>query len=176
MALRISCTVFHSSPISIALEREGELVAGLIYNPASGDIYTAERGKGAFLNDNRRLRVASRGLDNAVIVMGVPHRGKPGHERHLRELAAVMRDCSGIRRTGSAALDLAWVAQGRFDALLGARYPPWDMAAGIVLVREAGGLVSDPDGRQNMLKAGAIVCGNEAIHDALLKRVAAANS
>ena len=162
--------------ISVALEREGELVAGLVYNPATGDIYTAERGKGAFLNDNRRLRVAGRpDLANAVIVTGVPHRGKPGHERHLRELAAVMRDCSGIRRTGSAALDLAWVAQGRFDGYWERDIQPWDMAAGIVLVREAGGIVSDPEGRQDMLKAGAIVCGNEAIHDALFKRVAGAN-
>ncbi len=170
----------HSIPlfaISIALEREGELVAGLIYNPASGDIYTAERGKGAFLNDNRRLRVAGRpDLDNAVIVTGIPHRGKPGHEQHLAELSAVMRDAAGIRRTGSAAMDLAWVAQGRFDGYWERNIQAWDMAAGIVLVREAGGFVSDPDGRQNMLKTGAIVCGNEAIHGALLKRIAAASA
>ena len=170
----------HSIPlfaISIALEREGELVAGLIYNPASGDIYTAERGKGAFLNDNRRLRVAGRpDLDNAVIVTGIPHRGKPGHEQHLAELSAVMRDAAGIRRTGSAATDLAWVAQGRFDGYWERNIQAWDMAAGIVLVREAGGFVSDPDGRQNMLKTGAIVCGNEAIHGALLKRIRAASA
>ncbi|MGO9483612.1 MAG: inositol monophosphatase family protein [Rhodomicrobium sp.] len=170
----------HSIPlfaISIALEREGELVAGLIYNPASGDIYTAERGKGAFLNDNRRLRVAGRpDLDNAVIVTGIPHRGKPGHEQHLAELSAIMRDAAGIRRTGSAAMDLAWVAQGRFDGYWERNIQAWDMAAGIVLVREAGGFVSDPDGRQNMLNTGAIVCGNEAIHGALLKRIAAAGA
>lgn len=161
--------------ISIALQRDGELVAGLIYNPASGDIYTAERGKGAFLNDNRRLRVAGRpGLENAVIVTGIPHRGKSGHERHLKELSAVMRDSAGIRRTGAASLDLAWVAQGRFDGYWERNIQPWDMAAGIVIVREAGGLVSDTQGRQNMLETGDIVCGNEAIHQALFARVGAA--
>ncbi len=158
--------------VSIALERDGELVAGLIYNPASGDLYTAERGKGAFLNDNRRLRVAGRpDLENAVIVTGIPHRGKPGHEQHLAELSAVMHDSAGVRRTGSACIDLAWVAQGRFDGYWERNIQPWDMAAGIVIMREAGGLVSDAGGRQNMLKTGDIVCGNEAIHAALLKRV-----
>jgi myo-inositol-1(or 4)-monophosphatase len=163
--------------ISVALERDGEIVAGLIYNPASGDIYTAERGKGAFLNDNRRLRVAGRpDLDNAVIVTGIPHRGKKGHAQHLAELALVMRDSSGIRRTGSAAMDLAWVAHGRFDGYWERGIQPWDMAAGIVIVREAGGFVSGTEGRPDMLKTGAIVAGNEAIHGALLKRIAEANA
>jgi len=85
-----------------------------------------------------------------------------------------MRSCAGIRRTGSACMDLAWVAQGRFDGYWERNLQPWDLAAGIVLVREAGGLVSDADGRQNMLKTGAIVCGNEAIHAALLKHITAA--
>jgi myo-inositol-1(or 4)-monophosphatase len=156
--------------ISIALERDGELVAGLIYNPASGGIYTAERGKGAFLNDTRRLRVAARpDLSTAVIATGIPHRGKPGHEQHLRELAAVMGEAAGIRRTGAASVDLAWVAQGRFDGYWERNLQAWDMAAGVVLVREAGGFVSGTDGRQTMLAGGAIVCGNEAIHSALLK-------
>jgi myo-inositol-1(or 4)-monophosphatase len=160
--------------ISIALEREGELVAGLIYNPASGDLYTAERGKGAFLNDNRRLRVSGRtSLESAIVATGIPHRGKAGHEKHLRELAAVMREAAGIRRTGAAAIDLAWVAQGRFDGYWERNIQAWDMAAGIVLVREAGGYISGLEG-QDMLKSGAIVCGNEAIHAALLKRIALA--
>jgi myo-inositol-1(or 4)-monophosphatase len=160
--------------ISVALEREGELVAGLIYNPASGDLYTAERGKGAFLNDNRRLRVAARpDLSEAVIVTGIPHRGKLGHEQHLGELTAVMSEAAGIRRTGAACIDLAWVAQGRFDGYWERDIQAWDMAAGIVLVREAGGIVSDMDGRQAMLKTGAIVCGNGAIHAALQQRLTA---
>ncbi len=162
--------------ISIALERDGELVAGLIYNPASGDLYTAERGKGAFLNDNRRLRVAARpDLETAVIVTGIPHRGKPDHERYLRELSRVMKEAAGIRRTGAASIDLAWVAQGRFDGYWERNIQAWDMAAGVVLVREAGGFVSGADGRQDMLKTGAIVCGNEAVHRALLKLIAASS-
>jgi myo-inositol-1(or 4)-monophosphatase len=160
--------------ISVALERDGELVAGLIYNPASGDLYTAERGKGAFVNDNRRLRVAARpDLSEAVIATGIPHRGKPGHEQHLGELTAVMSEVAGVRRTGAACIDLAWVAQGRFDGYWERNIQSWDMAAGIVLVREAGGIVSDMDGGQGMLKTGAIVCGNGAIHAALQKRLAA---
>jgi myo-inositol-1(or 4)-monophosphatase len=158
--------------ISIALQREGELVAGLIYNPVTGDAYTAERGKGAFLNDRNRLRVAGRSsLDAAVIATGIPHRGKPGHERHLRELGAMMKEVSGIRRTGAASVDLAWVASGRFDGYWERDIQPWDMAAGIVIVREAGGYVSDLDGRQNMLEAGHIACGNEAIHRAILQKL-----
>jgi myo-inositol-1(or 4)-monophosphatase len=163
--------------ISIALERDGELVAGLIYNPATGDTYTAERGKGAFLNDRHRLRVAARSnLDAAVIATGTPHRGKPGHERALRELGAVMRDAAGIRRMGSASIDLAWVAHGRFDGYWERDIHAWDIAAGVVLVREAGGFVSDLDGRQNMLKTGTIAAGNEAVHRELLKRVGASET
>ncbi len=161
--------------ISIALERDGELVAGLIYNPATGDFYAAEKGKGAFLNDRQRLRVAARSnLDNAVITTGIPHRGKTGHQGYLRELGAVMRDAAGIRRTGAASIDLAWVAQGRFDGYWESDIQAWDMAAGIVLVREAGGFASDLNGGSAMLKTGGIVAGNEAITRELLKRLAAA--
>lgn len=157
--------------ISIALEREGQLVAGLIYNPVTGDTYTAERGKGAFLND-RRIRVAARGhLRESVIVTGIPHRGKDGHDRYLSELAAVMPQVAGIRRTGSAATDLAWVAAGRFDGYWERGISAWDMAAGIVLVREAGGFISDADGGQDMLTTGSIVAGNEAIQRDLVKLV-----
>lgn len=158
--------------ISIALEREGELVAGLVYNPVTGETFTAERGKGAFLND-RRLRVAARSrLRDCVAVTGIPHRGKDGHERHLAELGAVMPQVSGIRRTGSAATDLAWVAAGRFDGYWERGISAWDMAAGIVLVREAGGYVSDADGGRDMLSTGSIVAGNEAIQRDLLKLIA----
>lgn len=159
--------------ISIALEREGELVAGLIYNPVTGETFMAERGKGAFLND-RRIRVAARPLlKDCVVVTGIPHRGKGGHERHLIELGAVMREVAGVRRTGSAATDLAWVAAGRFDGYWERGISAWDLAAGIVIVREAGGFVSDADGGRNMLKSGSIVAGNQAVHRQLLKLVAA---
>jgi len=157
--------------ISIALEREGELVAGLIYNPASNETFTAERGKGAFLND-RRIRVAARTeLADCVIVTGIPHRGKPAQDKFLREMQSIMAATGGIRRTGAAALDLAWVAAGRFDGFWERSLRAWDLAAGIVIVREAGGFVSDADGKDRMLDSGSVVAGNETIQRKLLRQL-----
>ena len=155
--------------ISIALERDGDLVAGLILNPATHDIFTAERGKGAFLND-RRLRVAARTeLGAAVIGTGIPHSGRPSHDLFLKELGAVMATTAGVRRMGAAALDLAWTAAGRLDGFWERNLRPWDLAAGIVILREAGGYVSDADGKDGMLDTGSVVAGNEPIHRHLLK-------
>ncbi len=162
----------HSIPhfaISVALQREGELVAGLIYNPANGDLFTAERGKGAFLND-RRIRVAARSrLEDCVVVTGIPHRGRPEHEPYLRQLSAVMPAVSGIRRSGAASLDLAWLAAGRYDAYWEMGLQAWDIAAGLVILREAGGFATDLDGGKTMLESGNILAGNETINRALLK-------
>jgi myo-inositol-1(or 4)-monophosphatase len=162
----------HGIPIfavSIALERQGVLVAGLIYNPAMDELYTAERGGGAFLND-RRLRVAARrNLNDCVIGTGVPHLGRGDHGRYLVELRNVMGEVSGIRRMGAAALDLAYVAAGRLDGFWEDNLHPWDMAAGMLIIREAGGFVSDKAGGQEIFDSGGIVAGNEAIHGALLK-------
>ncbi|WP_157016478.1 inositol monophosphatase family protein [Mesorhizobium xinjiangense] len=157
--------------ISIALERQGQLVAGVIYNPAMDELYTAERGGGAFLND-RRLRVAARGrLVDCVIGTGIPHLGRGHHGNALIELRNVMGEVSGIRRMGAAALDLAYVAAGRLDGFWEAGLSPWDTAAGMLLIREAGGFVSDDEGGQAMFDKGTIVAGNEAIHRALLKQL-----
>jgi myo-inositol-1(or 4)-monophosphatase len=154
--------------ISIGLEREGQMVAGVVYNPATNELFTAERGKGCFLND-RRLRVAGRlTLADAVVTIGIPHRGRSRHGRFLEEVAAVMREVAGLRRTGSAALDLAWTAAGRFDAFWEHDIGPWDMAAGIVLIREAGGVVTDLQGGQAMFETGGLVVANSAIHKSLL--------
>ncbi|MEZ5842859.1 MAG: inositol monophosphatase family protein [Hyphomicrobiaceae bacterium] len=154
--------------ISIGLEREGQLVAGVIYAPILDELYTAEKGKGAFLND-RRLRVsARRDIGDAVVATGIPHRGRSGHEAFQRELKATMPAVAGIRRTGSAALDLAWTAAGRFDAYWEHSIQAWDMAAGIVIVREAGGLVSDAEGKGEMLETGSVVAATPAIHKPLL--------
>ena len=164
----------HGIPIfavSIALERDGDLVAGLIFNPVTHETFTAERGKGAFFND-RRLRVSARTeLEDCVIGTGIPHSGRPGHPVFLRELEAVMTSSAGVRRCGAAALDLAWVAAGRFDGFWERNLRAWDIAAGIVILREAGGYVSDTDGKDLMLKSGNIVAGNEAIHRKLLKLI-----
>ncbi|MDA7947214.1 MAG: inositol monophosphatase [Hyphomicrobiaceae bacterium] len=153
--------------ISLALERDGEIVAGLIFNPASGELFTAERGKGAFLDD-RRIRVGGRNdLDTAIIATGIPHRGKPDHDLFLRECKHVMSSSAGVRRMGAAALDLAWVAAGRFDGFWERNLSAWDIAAGVLMVREAGGFVSGLNGRQDMLETGGIIAGNADIHRAL---------
>ncbi|TKT75384.1 inositol monophosphatase family protein [Aquamicrobium sp. LC103] len=155
--------------ISIALERQGQIVAGVIYNPAMDELYTAERGGGAFMND-RRLRVAGRAkLSDAVIGTGIPHLGRGHHGHALIDLRNVMGEVAGIRRLGSAALDLAYVAAGRMDGFFEDALAPWDMAAGILMVREAGGFASDRDGGQEMFDNGTIVAGNEQMHKSLLK-------
>jgi myo-inositol-1(or 4)-monophosphatase len=161
--------------ISIALERDSELVAGVIYNPILDELYTAERGQGAFLN-NRRLRVASRkSLADCLIATGIPHRGRESaHPRFLMECGALMRHVAGIRRTGSAAIDLAWVAAGRFDGYADHHLGPWDVAAGTLLVREAGGHVTDGKGGKSMLESGSIVAGNSNVHKAVLELLAEA--
>ncbi|MEQ8267454.1 MAG: inositol monophosphatase family protein [Parvibaculum sp.] len=150
--------------ISIGLEREGQIVAGLVYNPISDEMFIAEKGQGAFLND-RRIRVAARReLAQSVVACGTPDLGRPEHERYLTELRQVMLQVAGVRRMGSAALDLAYVAAGRFDAYWEANLAPWDVAAGIILVREAGGFVTDLNGRDDILKTGGILAGNEVLH------------
>ena len=160
--------------ISIALERNGQLVAGLVFNPISDELYTAERGKGAFLND-RRLRVAGRSaLELSVIGTGIPHIGRGDHDLSIRELRAIMSEVAGIRRCGAAAIDLAWIAAGRLDGFWEHALEPWDMAAGMVLIREAGGFVTDIDGRQKIFDTGTIVAGNESIHPKLLALLKAA--
>ena len=160
--------------ISLALERDDQLVAGVVYNPILNELYVGERGGGAFLND-RRLRVAGRrNLAEAVIATGMPSVGRPGHDLFADELRGLMDKTAGIRRSGSAALDLAWLASGRYDGYWQRGLSPWDMAAGIVLLGEAGGLVSDAAGGGDMLKAGSIVAGNQNIHAALSVNIAGA--
>lgn len=162
----------HGIPIfatSIALERNGEIVAGVIYNPVMDELYTAERGRGAFLND-RRLRVAGRTeLPDMVIATGLPFIGHGDHGRTLRELRHVMPEVAGIRRAGAAALDLAWTASGRLDAFWERNLNSWDIAAGLLMVREAGGFVSDLDGKNKTLESGDVVAGNEYAHKHLLR-------
>jgi myo-inositol-1(or 4)-monophosphatase len=155
--------------VSIGLEREGQLVAGVIYNPITDDLFTAEKGQGAWHND-RRLRVsARRELNVALVATGIPHKGRPGPEIFSGELALMMNEVAGVRRFGAAALDLAWVAAGRYDAFWERALAPWDLAAGIVILREAGGIASDLSGGQNMLEGGTILASNGHLHGPLLK-------
>jgi myo-inositol-1(or 4)-monophosphatase len=155
--------------VSIALERNGAIVAALTYNPANDELYVAERGKGAFLND-RRIRVAARQrLADAVVACGLPHHGRGDLALGRHEIAAAQQNYAGLRRFGAATLDLAWVAAGRFDAFWERDLSPWDMAAGILLVREAGGFVSDLDGGDAILSKGSIAAGNDTMHRELLR-------
>ncbi|MBP1848891.1 inositol monophosphatase family protein [Rhizobium halophytocola] len=157
--------------ISIGLERNGEMVAAVIFNPATDELYTAERGGGAFLND-RRIRVGARKvLSDCVVSCGMPHLGRGQHGKFLVELRHVMNEVAGVRRMGAAALDLAYVAAGRFDGFWEDSLMPWDMAAGILLIREAGGFVGDMKGGNDMFNSGALVAGNEYIQKALIEVV-----
>jgi myo-inositol-1(or 4)-monophosphatase len=161
--------------VSIGLERAGTMVAGVVYNPVADDLFVAERGKGAFLND-KRLRVAARKrLQDSVIGCGLPHYGRGDLPLGLREIGAVQDKVAGLRRFGAASLDLAYVAAGRLDGYWERNLSPWDMAAGMLLVREAGGFVCDIDGGDAMFAKRHIVAGNEAIQrqlQALLRSAA----
>lgn len=156
--------------ISIALERKGEPVAGLIYNPIMDELFTAEKGRGAFLNERRRLRVSAReDLADALVTCGLPHREGDAARRYFRELEMLTGKVAGLRRTGSACLDLAFVAAGRFDAFWERELHLWDLAAGVLLIREAGGRTGDIDGAADPLKTGAILATNSHLHAALEK-------
>jgi myo-inositol-1(or 4)-monophosphatase len=155
--------------VSIALERNGAIVAALTFNPANDELFLAERGKGAFLND-RRIRVAARArLDQAVVACGLPHHGRGDLKLARREIAAAQQNFAGLRRFGAATLDLAFIAAGRFDAYWERDLSQWDLAAGLLLVREAGGFVSDLDGGEAILAKGHVAAGNETMHRELLR-------
>jgi myo-inositol-1(or 4)-monophosphatase len=150
--------------ISIALERDDEIVAGVVYEPLRDEMFWAEKGGGAWLND-RRLRVsARRGLGDSLIATGIPFRERGDHPAYLATLAAVMGQTAGVRRQGAAALDLAYVAAGRYDGYWEYGLAPWDIAAGLLLVREAGGYVSDTSGGHDMMITGNIIAANAHMH------------
>ncbi|NCF78896.1 MAG: inositol monophosphatase [Alphaproteobacteria bacterium] len=157
--------------ISVALEREGTLVAGVIYNPITDELFFGERGPGAY-GPSGRLRVAARNrLSDTIIASGMPYKESSKRPEWQDKIIALSNDVGDIRTFGSAALDLAYVAAGRVDGYVETELGAWDLAAGIVLVREAGGLVSDHSNRQRMLDEGAIVAGNETVHAELLKTI-----
>jgi myo-inositol-1(or 4)-monophosphatase len=151
--------------ISVALEREGEIVAGVVYEPLRDEEFWAEKGSGAFVSD-RRIRVSGRrDLGQSVIATGMPFRGKEAHPGYMRTLSAVMAETAGVRRLGAAALDLAYVAAGRFDGFWEFGLKPWDIAAGILLVKEAGGYCSEPDGSgHDMMASGDVLAANDHLH------------
>jgi myo-inositol-1(or 4)-monophosphatase len=147
--------------VSIGLERAGEPVAGVIYNPNADELFVAEKGRGAFLND-RRLRVAARKqLSDSIVACGIPHLARGDHPRFRAELTRIQAKAAGIRRFGAASLDLAWVAAGRIDGYWERGLSPWDLCAGIVILREAGGIVGDCDASEaDPMKTGDVLAAN----------------
>ncbi len=165
----------HGQPhyaVSIGLEREGKLFSGVVYDVSRNEIFWGETGRGAWL-DRRKLKVAGRKtLDTAVIATGTPWvgKGEEHHDRFASEIAAMTPVAAGIRRYGSAALDLAWVASGRFDGFWEHNLQPWDIAAGLVLVREAGGVTTEMKGG-DPLTSGSILSANADLHPLIEQRL-----
>ncbi|HEY2891072.1 MAG TPA: inositol monophosphatase family protein [Dongiaceae bacterium] len=153
--------------ISIALERAGEIVAAVILDPVKDETFWAEKGIGAYLND-RRLRVSSRRqMTNALIATGTPFGQRADRPRYLRQFDAIMANVADVRRLGAAALDLAYVAAGRYDGFWEYGLQPWDVAAGWLLVREAGGYISEPDGEGHPVGSGDVLAANDHLHGLL---------
>ena len=157
--------------INIALQREGAIVAAVTFNPVTNELFWAEKGKGCFLND-KRLRVAARTkMEEAVLATGIPFMGHGQHATFLKELHQISQRVAGVRRFGAAALDLAWVAAGRYDGYWERDLNKWDIAAGILLVTEAGGRVTTADGGDDVLETGSVCAGNLELQPQLLERL-----
>ena len=151
--------------VSVALEHKGEVVAGVVFDPAKDELFAAERGQGAYLNDGRMRVSGRRTLADAVFATGLPFGGRPELPAALRDLARLLPACAGVRRWGVASLDLAYVAAGRFDGFWERRLEPWDMAAGLVILREAGGLAEPLDREGDIFADGAVVACNGPLFD-----------
>ena len=157
--------------VSIALEHKGQVVAGVVYDPAKDELFFAEKGTGAFMNETR-LRVSGRTrMIECVFATGLPFGGRSDLPHTLQELGRVLPGCAGVRRWGAAALDLAYVAAGRYDGFWERRLNAWDLAAGMLIVKEAGGLVEPIDPAGNVLEDGTIICANEPMFAPLAKLV-----
>lgn len=157
--------------VSIALKHKDRLEQAVIFDPARNELFTASRGNGAQLND-RRIRVSRvTELEYAILGAGFPCRAHKHLDAWMSTLKEFMLDTSGIRRPGSASLDLAYVACGRYEGFWEMGLKSWDMAAGVLIVQEAGGIVSDFMGGHGYLESGSIIAGNPKIHDEMLRRI-----
>jgi len=158
--------------VSIAQLYRGQLEHAVVYDPLREDLFTATRGSGAQLND-RRIRVSKLpGLENALLGTGLPYRDHRNVDAYLGMLKSLLGKSAGIRRPGSAALDFAYIAAGRMDGFWELGLAPWDIAAGALLVREAGGAVSDVAGGDRFLETGNVVAAGLKVHTAMLKEIA----
>jgi myo-inositol-1(or 4)-monophosphatase len=158
--------------VSIALQHNGVLTQAVVYDPTKNDLFTATRGRGAFLND-KRIRVSKRKeMADSLIGTGFPYTRFEHMDAYLDIFKDVMQKSAGLRRPGAASLDLAWTAAGRFDGFFETALKPWDLAAGALLITEAGGMVSDVNGADTYIKTGHICAGNPFIHPQLLEIIA----
>ncbi|NRB19194.1 inositol monophosphatase family protein [Parasedimentitalea psychrophila] len=155
--------------ISIALEHKGKIVAGVIFDAAKDEMYFAEKGSGAWMNETR-IRVSGRHrMIESIFATGLPFAGRSDLPATLQDLARLLPACAGVRRWGSAALDMAYVATGRYEGFWERRLNAWDLAAGIILVQEAGGLVQGLDADDNIVDVGEVICANEPIFETFSK-------
>ncbi|WP_299354382.1 inositol monophosphatase family protein [uncultured Shimia sp.] len=156
--------------ISIGLEHKGEMVAGIVFDPAKDEMFYAEKGEGAWLNDSNRLRVSGRNrMIESIFATGLPFGGRADLPETLKDLARLLPATAGVRRWGAASLDLAYVAAGRYEGFWERNLKPWDMGAGLVLVKEAGGFVQPLNPKGNILEDGEVICANEPIFDQFSK-------
>lgn len=154
--------------VNIGLQRDGEIVAGVTYVPMQGELFRAEKGRGAYLNDIPISISKRQGLEQAILSVGVPFMGKPRQEQFHAEMQRLTPKVGGVRRLGAGAVDMAYVACGRFDAYWEQSVSAWDMAAGAVIVREAGGVVTDTLGRELDVMNGAVLAVTPQLLDTLL--------
>ncbi len=156
--------------ISIALEHKGEIVAGVVFDAAKEEMFYAEKGEGAWLNDSNRLRVSGRNrMIEAIFATGLPFGGRADLPETLKDLARLLPATAGVRRWGAASLDMAYVAAGRYDGFWERGLQPWDLAAGTIIVKEAGGFVQPIDPEKNIVEDGEVICANEPIFNQFAK-------
>jgi myo-inositol-1(or 4)-monophosphatase len=155
--------------VSIALEHKGEVVAGVVYDPTKDEMFFAEKGQGAWMNESRMRVSGRRRMSECVFATGLPFSGRADLPQTLKELARILPATSGVRRWGSASLDLAYVAAGRYDGFWERGLNLWDIAAGVVIVREAGGMIEPLRKERDILADGEVICANEPIFEQFAK-------
>ncbi|WP_380057655.1 inositol monophosphatase family protein [Falsihalocynthiibacter sp. SS001] len=155
--------------VSVALEHKGEIVAGVVYDPSKDETFFAEKGQGAWMNEGRIRASGRTHMIETIYATGLPFAGRADLPDTLQDLARILPACAGVRRWGAASLDLAYVAAGRYDGFWERRLKPWDVAAGLVLVREAGALVEPLVEGTNIIESGGVICANEPMFERFAK-------
>jgi myo-inositol-1(or 4)-monophosphatase len=164
----------HGNPhcsISIALQKEDQIILGVIYDPFRDELYYAEKGKGAYVNNKRIYVSTQEKLSSCLIATGFPFKCRHLLDQYWLVLSEIFIEVTGIRRTGSAALDLAYVACGRFDGFWELKLSPWDVAAGSIIIEEASGKITDFEGKNNYIWTGNVVASNAIIHDFMMSKI-----